>query len=370
MCVNYPLNQPAIGIAKKIRTQIEAFQKLGYQVTYSAYIDEGVAILEDDKQLRVYPYSKFNFSRINIIRRFLLMDACADYLHNRVFELGYIRWDAIDRKYLSVLKSMHLSCKNVVMDSHGYFKGYRGSGIKGKYIAFFTRLNAKKISKSIDLVIAESNEIEIFGVRVMKIDTGIDVNQYKCHKYVGNKNELNMISVANETVYHGYDRLIKGIFNYKKSNGNIPVKLHLVGKMENKTIKLISRLKLEDSVFLHGYQTGKNLELIYQQCNLGVGPLAPQRIGGKEGTGIKTKEYFAIGLPYFYAGQELLVPDKYPYVHRVEADDSAIDIKVLLTFYESIKNSTNMETDMRNFAKENFSWEKNYCKVLNILEEK
>ena len=137
--------------------------------------------------------------------------------------------------------------------------------------------------------------------------------------------------------------------------------------MSSETVKLISKLGVENQVILHGYQSGEALNKIYSQCNIGVGPLAPHRIGGKEGTGIKTKEYFAIGLPYFYAGQELLVPDDYPYVLKMQSDESPININTVVAFYNKIKNDSSMQENMREFAKEHYSWEKIFTKALNVI---
>ena len=126
--------------------------------------------------------------------------------------------------------------------------------------------------------------------------------------------------------------------------------------MSDKTKKLIQKLNLEKYIFLYGYQSGRELEKIYNMCNIGIGPLAPHRVGGKEGTGIKTKEYFAIGLPYFFAGQELLVPENYRYALKIESDDSPVDIQKIFNFYETVKDDKNIQENMRNFANEHYSW--------------
>ena len=107
----------------------------------------------------------------------------------------------------------------------------------------------------------------------------------------------------------------------------------------------------------YGFLAGKQLDDVYKLCNIGVGPLAPHRNGGKEGTGIKTKEYFAIGLPYFYAGNELKVPENYPYILKLESNDEPIDIERVLVFYETLKDDRKAQESMRDFARKNFQWD-------------
>lgn len=364
MCVNYPSFNPAIGISKKIRSQIDTFQTIGYDVTYSAYLEDGVAIFENGEIVLKEEYLSFFPKNINNkIKFFYLMSICFRYLKGKKFDLGFIRWSAIDSSFLRVIKRMKENCGTVIMDCHGYFPNYDPPSVVGKYIKKKTIRHSAELNGLVDLILTETKQTTIFGIQAMPMDTGIDVDKYTPHKYIGNEQEIHMISVSNEQEYHGYDRIIRGI----AVSNNANVFLHLVGRMSEKTSKLISELNLENKIFLHGYQTGTALDEIYSKCNIGVGPLAPHRIGGKEGTGIKTKEYFALGLPYFYAGQELLVPDEYPYVYKVPANDSLINVDEIIEFYNRIKDDKKMVESMRCFARENYSWVKIFSTALNKL---
>lgn len=367
MCVNYPMYNPAIGISKKIKTQIETFEKLGYSVTFSAYVSDGIVIINNNEVKYKYQFpSVFSNPIRGVLRSRKLMESCCYYLKNASlkFDLGFIRWNAMDNWFMKALKQLDMSCNKVLMDCHGYHPGYCINGLKSAYIKYWTDFNKKKVHKYIDLCLIEFKDDTVFDVPAMAIDTGIDVSRYTPHEYDGDPNAINMISVANEQSYHGYDRVIDGINCYK---GDRIVRLHLVGKMSRRTVKKINDLKLNDKVILYGYQTGEKLQYIYRKCNIGVGPLAPHRAGNKQGTGIKTKEYFAIGLPYFYAGQELLVPEDYPYTLKFKAEDTPIDIKRVIEFYDSIKEEENIQENMRDFAKSYYSWEKMFRKALSIM---
>ena len=365
LCVNYPIYNEAIGISKKIRSQIDTFRNMGYEVSYSAYTEKGIAIYKND--LVDYEYNYPSRILLSFLRRFYLMQTCAKYIQHRKYDLGYIRWDAIDKPFINALSTLKNQCEHVMMDFHGYFPNINAVGIKGHYIVFSTILNGYKLKKYVDLGLTETKNTELFGIKALTIDTGIDINKYQPHKYCGNKDELHMISVANETIYHGYDRIINGLYNYYIQTKSTSVHLHLVGKMSSKTIKLIRKLKIEQIVHLHGYKSGTDLVNIYNSCNIGIGPLAPHRVGGKEGTGIKTKEYFAIGLPYFYAGTELLVPNDYPYIFNVPADNSPIDINSILSFYGSLKDDGRINSEMRKFAEIKYSWKTIFEQAIYIM---
>lgn len=367
MCVNYPIYNQAIGISKKIQSQIENFEKLGFEVTYSAYTEDSIIICCGKKRLLEKKYPSIIPRKLySLFRKFWWLKTVKEYLmqSKEQFKVGFVRWGAVDRSLLDTLKVMDNRCSKIIMDCHGYHKNYKGKTLKGFYIEKTTKLNGNKLSKYIDVCLTETKNTNLFGTQALPIDTGIDVEKYQVHVYDGNDDEIHMISVANEQPYHGYDRIIRGIAETKQEK----VFLHLVGKMNDDTRKLVTKLGIEKKVFLHGYQTGDELDRIYSQCNIGVGPLAPHRIGGKEGTGIKTKEYFAIGLPYFYAGQELLVPDDYPYVLKMQSDESPININAVVAFYNKIKNDSSMQENMREFAKEHYSWEKVFTKALHMIE--
>ena len=366
MCVNYPIYNPAIGISKKLRTQIDTFGKMGFDVTYSAYEDSGFAIYKNDYKICEKKYSKaIPVKMQTIFRKFYLLNFIQAYLYNsnEQFDLGFIRWSAVDFNFLKTLQCMKKHCKYIIMDCHGYHNNYKDPSIKGRYIAMTTNFNYRELRKYVSLCLTETRNNEIFGIPAIPIDTGINVEDYQPHMYVGNEKDIQMISVANEQSYHGYDRIIRGIHSSKRDN----IYLHLVGKISPATKSLIKRLNLQDKVFLYGYKTRAELTNIYNRCNIGVGPLAPNRVGGKEGTGIKTKEYFAIGLPYFFAGNELLVPDNYPYILKFEANETPIDVEKVVSFYNKIKLDLEIQESMRDFARENFSWEKFFIKALSSL---
>ncbi len=370
MCVNYPMYNPAMGISKKIRTQIETLQDMGYEVTYSAYTKNGAAIYTGDSKVKEKTISSLIPSKLySSLRNGILMRLCTEHLKNSGirYDIGFIRWNAVDRAFLNAVKQLDANCDHVLMDCHGYHVNYRGFTLKGKYTKYFTDKNAPKLPQYIDECLIEFKGDSVFGIPAMTIDTGINVDKYAPHCYKGDPDAVQMISVANEAFYHGYDRVIRGVAEY---SGPRKIHLHLVGKMKENTVQLVDQLNVKDRVTLHGYQTGEALDRIYESSNIGVGPLAPHRTGGKPGTGIKTKEYFALGLPYFYAGQELLVPEDYPYVKCFPADDSPIDIEKVIEFYDSVKSDPMMRENMRDFARKNFSWEKIFTRAFALMEGK
>lgn len=362
---NYSPEDKALGMSKKIRAQIETFRKMGHEVYYSAYHDHGAAVFDNDD--RMVCESRFPIPSKKLyryMRMFMLTRFAADYLKDQKFDLAYIRWTGLGSDTIRLLKAMRSACGKTVMDSHGYFKGQKSAHLIGKYLSYTSVHNVPKVKGLIDLVLTETDEKEMFGAPAIKYDNGVDTAGTRPHNYTGSADELNLISVANEQLYHGYDRLVRSIAAY--TGTKCTVKLHLVGVMSQETKNLAAELGVAEQVVFYGKRYGTELDDIYDKCNLGAGPVGQHRVGGKKGTGLKTKEYFAKGLPYIYAGNELVVPKDYPYIMEIPSDESMIDFDAVYQFY---RKTADMDPvgEMRAFAVQNFSWEKVYNRMFENL---
>ncbi len=368
MIANFSPNDPALGMTKKINAQIETLRSMGNEIFYTAYMDFGVGIYDNNNLLieqKLFPLRNkrvFRFARM-----FFLVNTARKFAAGKSFDLAFVRWTGLGNDVIRMLKVLRKHCRFTVMDTHGYFKGQKGNGLIGRYISETTEHNQKKVHGLIDLVLSETNENELFGAEVQRYDNGVDVSGTRMHEYIGDKNCMNMISIANERSYHGYDRVIRSMADYKK-NG-LPIRLHLVGVLQPQTVDLIKKLGVENDVILYGKQHGVALDNIYDKCNMGVGPVGQHRIGGKMGTGLKTKEYFAKGIPYFYGGNELIVPKNYPYVLEVPSDESLIDLKKVYDFCLELQDKP-IAQDMRAFASEHFSWNKIYSTMFDKLNSR
>ncbi|WP_418667977.1 hypothetical protein [Allofournierella sp.] len=363
MVVNYEKNDRSVGITKKIEGEIQTLRAMGARVVYSAYESNGVCIWNEyDELLWHRPWSIKNSYYIKKFRRFELIKTINDFLKlkKETFDIGYLRYLGFDGSFIKILKKMKQQKMVILLESLSWVPGTKiwGRSLGWAYIGIFTILNGKKAGKYLDLVLEEGSYETMFGCKAIPFGNGVVVDNYEKHRYLGQSNALNLISVANETVYHGYDRLIYSIYCYYKNPRDYSVKLYLVGEISDKTKDLVKKLKLENQVVLCGKNHGEELDNIYKKCNMAVGPLGQHRVGGKKDTGLKTKEYFARGIPYFYAGEERLIPPNYPFVMEVPSDESSIDFEQVFCFWKQVEKIQNHAEQMRKFAKENYSWKK------------
>ncbi len=370
MLVNYTPGDLSIGITKKISAQKDALRRLGYGVWYSAYEPNGIAIYNAADE-RVF-FEKYRIPKENKLHGFFryqdLLITVLRYLKasGQTFDFCFARISAMNFRYLRVLRMLKEQGSKILVEALAYFPGIKMKTVKGKYVVFCLQKNKKKICQYVDKMITEGNVDDFFGIKTESVKIGVDINKLQEHKYIGDRDALQLISVASEQEYHAYDRLIKSLYEYKANGGQHSIKIHLVGELYPKTRQMIQDLQLTDYVVAHGKVFGDALFALYNACNMGVGPLGQHRVGGKKDTGLKTKEYFGIGLPYFYAGEEAEVPNGYPYTYQVPSDESMIDFDALWKFYSHYRDQETVAQEMRSFAKETYSWDAIMQKVMTV----
>ncbi len=361
MFVNYTPSDQSLGITKKISSEINALKELGHSVTHSEYRDDGVYIIDsNDKVIYKKKYHIHNKRYVRYRRYFMLVSTALEFI-NRCdynYDILYGRLLAPSNNYLKMLKSFKIRGGRIILEAHAYFPGIRFSTMKGKYISYMLDKNGPKLKGIVDRILTEGHVDDFYGIsEVKEARIGVETERIKKHQYVGSKNELNLISVANEMPYHAYDRIVKSLNDYYERDEKLfDIKVHLVGSISSRTVGLIHSLNLQDKVFLYGKKYGDELDAIYDKCNVGLGPLGQHRIGGKKDTGLKTKEYFAKGLPYIYSGEEPSVPENYPYIHQCSNDESMIDFEDVWNFYNTYRDNEEVTDIMRDFAKIHYSW--------------
>ena len=89
---------------------------------------------------------------------------------------------------------------------------------------------------------------------------------------------------------------------------------------------------MEDYVILHGKKHGAELDAIFNICDFGIGSLGRHRVGIDNIKTLKNREYAARGIPFVYSETDSDF-DSRPYILKVPADESAVDIQSIIDFY-------------------------------------
>ena len=126
--------------------------------------------------------------------------------------------------------------------------------------------------------------------------------------------------------------------------------------------ELIEKYDIKDRIIFHGQQFGNALDCIFDQCDFAVGSLARHRSGIYNIKTLKNREYAARGIPFIYSENDKDF-DNMPYIFKVPANESDIDIKSVINFYKKLKINS---SDIRNSI-ENLSWKHQMQRVLDDI---
>lgn len=219
------------------------------------------------------------------------------------------------------------------------------------------RINRKSLHKYVDRFVSVEDSPEIFGIKSIKVINGLAVETITPKEYSNKGNAINIIMVAMYADWHGVDRLLSGLAHYYQNGGERDIVLHLVGTGRDSLIdkfKLITQNnKIESHVILYGYMYGKQLDEVYNLCDIAVDSLGCHRKNIYLLSDLKSREYLAKGLPIVGSCKIDVLEEDYPYYLRFPSDDTDIDMNQIVRFYEDTYGRVNHEdvvTNIRNYA--------------------
>ncbi|WP_235299265.1 glycosyltransferase [Portibacter marinus] len=343
---------------------MKAFKDLGVDAHLISLYDEEVQIdgktIGFTKHLRNRLVKQFKSSRFFKITRNNVAWQSDSILYLRFLKVNY----SVIR-FLRYLKRKKFT---VVVEYPSYPYSVEDKGLKAKYYSLLDRILKKTFNKHVDLTVNFNNLKIIENKPSIPISNGIQVKPLPNLSNWGIKNqEIHLIGVANISFWHGYDRIIKGLAEYYKSDHNSKVFFHVVGdSSEKKNLeKLVIKLKLEDHVIFHGFQSGTSLSRLITQSNIGVGSLGLHRLKLDSTSTLKSKEYTLNGLP-------ILVDPKDPdfknvdFAYLISYDESIIDINDVVRFYKKLISKNENNQYIQDFAVKNFSWTAKMQEVLKF----
>lgn len=245
-------------------------------------------------------------------------------------------------------------------------------GLKKIIICLIDNFFSVKFKKYVDYITTYSNHNTIFGVKTLKIINGIDcsvIDIVNCNEY---HNDIHLICVAKFSLWHGYDRLIKGLYEYYRQNTERMVYLDLVGDgdvLETYRQKIL-QYNLQEYITCHGMLSGNSLTGIFNKADIAVCSLGSHRKALFLSSELKSREYLARGLPMVSSTKIDILPSDYQYIHYVPEDESPIDIQGIIEFYDGLRQKETREEQikkLRQFAEGNCDMRITMKPILNVI---
>lgn len=195
------------------------------------------------------------------------------------------------------------------------------------------------LKKYVDRIVTYSDDRYIFGIKTIQSVNGIYIKDVPPREIKGAADEINMIAVASMKPWHGYERVIEGIYRYYKNGGNRKLKLYFVGLGPElaKYKNLAKKYNIKDKCVFCGAKTGEELKELYDVCDVGIVDFGSHRKGLTLLSSIKTREYAAKGLPMVTSGKiDIFPPNKYKFILEQAGDETPIDIEKLIGWYDTL----------------------------------
>lgn len=251
----------------------------------------------------------------------------------------YIRYQRADLNFIRFLRRFKKKGKErkiiIEIASYPYEQEDTESAV---YQRIKDRIFRNFLRFYVDRIVTFSEDSKIWGIRTIQGINGVDFTKHRVRDTRQCSNEvIHMVAVASMQPWHGYDRMIEGMNQYILDGGDRKIKLHLVGNGIEipKYKELVQKYHLEGNVFFYGQKEGKELDEIYDKCDIGIGSLRIRQV--KVLSSLKTREYAAKGLPMVNDIRIDIFPEEqYSFVYRIPADETPVDIQDLIAWYDKL----------------------------------
>jgi glycosyltransferase involved in cell wall biosynthesis len=367
------------GTTKKIFGQIGVMQEFGFHVDFIYPSNQDIVCNKQIIQSKTYSQN-FNYFQI---RKYLYESARYLIGENKINAL-YIRYSIFDWNFYKFIQTTKkYGCKIFLeIPSYPYDLQYKKKKIIKKPALIIDKLFRKKTNKFIDAIFtptegadfrpSELNGIhKIYNVPAYKFNNGINPNNLtprKGHQRI--KEKLRLIAVASHAFWHGYDRVLRGISEYYKTQKNYEIVFNIVGKGPelHNLRKLTKQLGITDNVLFHGFKTGDDLDELYSKSDLGVDAIGFHRSGLTKNSSLKAREYCLKSLPFIIVRNIDNDFVNFKYVINVPADDSPLDFSYIIARFEEICEFDYLQ-EMREYGESKLNWEHQFKHVIEVMKK-
>lgn len=361
------------GVYKKVLSQSEAFQELGYECKILFVKDTSYAYLMDIKADVTTKIDITHIESLGIVYNYL-----------KECDFCYARFELLRHKYYRKIIRLCRKENVKIISEIPTYPPYQESLARVKYsIQKKLYLKALKTLIGVVFVIFDMYVMTFYSqivviiaddkrfrfTKTLRIENGINLktNPYQETKYNG---VINIIAVSNFSIWNGYDRVIRGIKNYINETGKHDIKLIMVGdKSAGKDlIKLTDELGVANDVEFRGSLSGEDLNVAYSKAHIALGALGNHRRKVFKNSSLKAKEYASRGMLMVLSDAEGMDKEIEESSYIVKSDETPIDLESIKEWFLSLNNRDERRLRIRKYAESNFSWTIQIKKIVKFMK--
>jgi len=349
-----------LGVVYKLLGQVRGLEEAGYKVDF--IIHDKTAINHSGRKIAVArPDIYFKWSYYDHIDR--------DYLKG--YDLYIFRYGLATQSFVNCLRDIKDTEKTaaIYIDMPTYPYDQEWTGMKGRLAMWLDRRYASHLRKYVDGILHSGPEISIHSIPTLRITNGIDLSRVRLRTPKDHQG-FRLLAMGKWRSWHGLDRLLLGLAKCGKV-GKTPLLLDIIGEGPDiqELRSHVKKHKLEKHVKFYGAVHGEELDDLFDLADLGIGTLGLHRKGVEVDSSLKHREYVARGLPFILAGVDTDIDHKLPYVFKVPADESPVDLDGILS--QLGEHQTHRERqEMRSYAEQHLSWDSKMKTLLEVIDIK
>jgi glycosyltransferase involved in cell wall biosynthesis len=126
---------------------------------------------------------------------------------------------------------------------------------------------------------------------------------------------------------------------------------------------------MSESVVFHGFIPPHEIDRLADECHLAVNSLSLHQIGIKIASTLKSREYFARGIPFITSSSDDDFDDENPYTVKVSGDENPFNIQELIDFALKLNGDSEHPQKMRQYAIEHLDWSVKMEKLIAFFDE-
>jgi hypothetical protein len=235
------------------------------------------------------------------------------------------------------------------------------------------RLFRQSINKNTRLLLCNSKEIlklqnvNLRSVNWMVSGDAVEVNDFRLKRIEPIQDTIHFVflkGASTNAEFNGLERFIRCIETY---SGPYQLFFHILG---NNLAYEKSLVTDTNKIRLHNRMQLDVLDEFIDKMHIGVSTLGLYHKNLNETTTIKTREYFARGLPFIYAYNDTdmeLNPEMKAFALQFSNDDSPIDINEVIGFAIAQYENLDHGKQMRQLAEEHLSYKIKMAKITDYL---
>ena len=345
----------AQGVHRKIRAQLRAMKKGLCNAYYTGWSYPKALLCSEDGIVETEPaVTKRDY--VNTLIKWI-----QKYGVTRV----YIRYSRTDVWFIELLKYLSENkIKNVLeITTYPYDIEAAEGTAKQEHFCF-----DRDICRYVNRIATFSTHREIWGIPCLNLMNGIDIDEHPLSRKEYDGKKIVFIAVSTMQYWHGYERILKGMYLYYQAGGEYDFRLKFVGDGPERAYyeELITRYCLQRHVEFVGrieIDEKEKLDDQYSLSDIAVGSLGLYKLykvseKNEEILPIKLSEYCVRGIPFICGHRDLRFPPGWEFMLSVPNDDEPIDMNRVIDFYKKIVSEGNYKQLMRDYAEKYLTWDK------------